>query len=133
MLKKLIKLLTRQKQIPLIGEFKETLAQAIFWGSIINWAMVAGTFYYTTLRNVVAWFSLNWFISVLLVGAVVIFVLEYKYVVPSIWAFRGKQMGLAVKSKGNPSSVARSKQMASLEQKLDEVHKDILLIKEGMK
>lgn len=94
MLKKLARYLKKQKMLPWIGEFKETLAQALFWGSILNWVMVAGTFYYTTLRNVVPWFSLGWFVTIIVVGVVVIFFIEYKFIVPSIWAFRGKQMDL---------------------------------------
>ena len=86
--------LGRQKLIPWVGEFKETLAQAMFWASIINFLMVAGTFYFTTLRHIAPWFKLWMFIVFGAVGIVVIFVVEFKYVVPSIWAFRGRQMDL---------------------------------------
>lgn len=94
MLKRLTKYLGTQKVIPGIGEFKETLSQVLFWGSIANWMMVAGTFYYTTLRYIAPWFSLGWFIGVIAIGMLMIFIIEFKYVVPSIWAFRGKQMDL---------------------------------------
>lgn len=94
MLKRLRRYLGQQKLIPWVGEFKETLAQAMFWGSIANWVMVAGTFYYTTLRHILPWFNLPLFILVVFIGGVVIFVIEFKFVVPSIWAFRGKQMDL---------------------------------------
>lgn len=94
MLRKLTRFLGQQKVLPGIGEFKETLSQVLFWGSIVNWLMVAGTFYYTTLRNIAPWFSLKWFIATIIVGVIVVFVVEFKYVVPSIWAFRGKQMDL---------------------------------------
>lgn len=110
MLKKLLKTLRSQKLISGIGEFKETLAQALFWFTILNFLMIGGTFYYTTLRFIVPWFSLPMFIVVVVVGSIVVFILEYKYVVPSIWAFRGRQMDLrkGVKQKGMPVVVAVS-------------------------
>lgn len=94
MLEKIIRHIGKQKLIPWVGEFKETLAQALFWGTIVNFAMIAGTFYYTTLRHVVPWFNLGLFITVACVGLAVILVIEFKFVVPSIWAFRGRQMDL---------------------------------------
>lgn len=109
MLKRLIKLVGKQRLIPWVGEFKETLSQVIFWGSMVNWVMVAGTFYYTTLRHVLPWFRLGLFVGLVGVGMVVIFVLEFKFVVPSIWAFRGKQMDLrnAVPKEEGAPTVAR--------------------------
>ena len=92
MRKRLLNRLISQKQLPYIGEFKETLAQAVFWGSIVNWIMVAGTFYYTTLRHVFPEYTIGWFILTGVLGIIVIFIIEYKYIVPSIWIFRNKQM-----------------------------------------
>lgn len=92
MLKRIRRFLGRQKVVPGVGEFKETLAQMMFWASIVNFTMIAGTFYYTTLRHVLPWFDLKMFVVVVIVGAIVIYIVEYKFIVPSIWAFRGKQM-----------------------------------------
>lgn len=100
MLRRLRHLLGKQRLIPGVGEFKETLAQAMFWGTIINGAMIAGTFYFTTLRHIAPWFRLPLFVAVAVVLVVVILVIEFKFVVPSIWAFRGRQMDLRT---GNPS------------------------------
>ena len=108
MLRRLIRYLGKQKLIPWIGEFKETLSQVVFWGSIVNWVMVAGTFYYTTLRHVLPWFDLSWFIAMALLGLAVIFVIEFKFVVPSIWAFRGRQMDLRNRKGGHGITVAVS-------------------------
>lgn len=94
MLKRLRRFLGRQRVIRGVGEFKETLAQMMFWGTIINFTMIAGTFYYTTLRHVLPWFDLKMFIVVVIVGAIIIYIVEYKFIVPSIWAFRGEQMDL---------------------------------------
>ena len=88
MLRKIMK----QVKVPWIGEFKETLSQALWWGTVINSIMLAGTFYYTTLRFVWPWFDLTKFIAVVAVGIVVIYIVEYKWIIPSIWAFRSKQM-----------------------------------------
>ena len=88
MLKKFFK----QKTMPWIGEFKETLSQALWWGTIVNFVMLAATFYYTTLRYIWPWFDLPKFVAAIMIGAVVIYIIEYKWIVPSIWAFRGKQM-----------------------------------------
>lgn len=107
MLKKLIRLLGRQKLIPWIGEFKETLAQALFWGTIVNFTMIAGTFYYTTLRHVVPWFNLGLFITIAFVGLAIVLVIEFKFIVPSIWAFRGRQMGLDSGRPGQPRQPGR--------------------------
>ncbi len=86
------KWLRTQGTVPWIGEFKETLAQVLWWGTIVNFAMIAITFYFTTLRFIVPWFEPWMFIVAVAVGTVVIYVVEYKFIVPSIWAFRSRQM-----------------------------------------
>ncbi len=111
MLTKLIKrVMGKQKLIQGIGEFKETLAQALFWFTILNVLMVGGTFYYTTLRHIAPWFSLEMFVGAIVIATIVIFIVEYKFIVPSIWAFRGRQMDLrkGVKQNGKPVVVAVS-------------------------
>ena len=92
MLKRLRRFLGKQRVVSGVGEFKETLAQMMFWASIVNFTMIAGTFYYTTLRHVLPWFDLRMFVVSVVIGAIIIYIVEYKFIVPSIWAFRGKQM-----------------------------------------
>jgi len=94
MLRKIRSYIGEQKVIPGIGEFKETLAQAAFWVMPINFMMLAATFYFTTLRHVAPWFTLPMFIVTVFVIGVAILIAEFKYMTPSIWAFRAKQMGL---------------------------------------
>jgi len=94
MLKEIVKSIVKQKVFPGVGEFTETLSLMVFFGSILNWVMVAGTFYYTTVRFVFPWFDLPKFIIGLCVGMMVIFVVVYKYVAPALWVFRGRQMDL---------------------------------------
>lgn len=84
--------LRKQKSYPWIGGVKETLAQVMFWGTIVNSLMVAGTFYYTTLRFIAAWLPFWAFVGFAVVVVAIAYVIEYKFIVPSIWAFRSKQM-----------------------------------------
>lgn len=82
----------KQYALPGVGEFIETLSLTLFWGSIANITMNAGTFYFTTLRFTAPWFSLPKFIATLIVGVALAYVVTFKFVVPSIWKFRSKQM-----------------------------------------
>lgn len=82
----------RQHKLPWIGAFKETLSQVIFWISMINFGMLGATFYYTTLRYIWPEFRLWMFVTAIALSLVVGFIVEYKFVIPSLWAFRGKQM-----------------------------------------
>jgi len=99
MLKRFRKFMGEQQVVPWIGEFKETLAQAAFWFSLSNFIMIAATFYFTTLRHIVPWLELWMFITTAFVAILVILVVEYKFITPSIWAFRGEQMDLKHKRK----------------------------------
>lgn len=85
------KILT-QHRVPWIGGFKETLSQVLWWGTPVNFVMLAATFYYTTMREIWPWFNFTWFIGIIILGVIIIFFIEYKYIVPSIWEFRGRQM-----------------------------------------
>ncbi len=93
MIKKIVAFLSKQQKIPGAGEFVETLSLTLFWGTILNMVMNAGTFYYTTLRNVWPWFSLPKFVVVVGVMIVVAYVVTFKFIAPSIWQFRGRMMG----------------------------------------
>lgn len=91
-LARLFKKLGKQYKTPGVGAFKETMAQALWWGTPINFAMIAGTFYYTTIRHIAPWVNPYLFFIVLGVGLVVALVVEYKFILPSLWSFREKQM-----------------------------------------
>ena len=88
----MLKRVLRQYKIPWIGGFKETLSQVAFWISMINFVMLGGTFYYTTLRYIAPWFSPSLFLLSVVVIVLIGLVIEYKFIVPSLWIFRGKQM-----------------------------------------
>ena len=99
MLKRFRVFLSTQRIIPWIGEFKETLAQAAFWFSLANFVMISATFYFTTLRYILPWLKLWLFITMAFAAIIVILIIEYKFITPSIWAFRGEQMDLRHKKK----------------------------------
>ena len=88
----MLKRVLRQYKIPWIGGFKETLSQVAFWISMINFIMMGGTFYYTTLRYIAPWFSFPIFLAIVTVIVLIGLVIEYKFIVPSLWIFRGRQM-----------------------------------------
>ena len=94
MLKRVRVFLGRQRVVPWIGEFKETLAQAAFWFSLANFVMIAATFYFTTLRHILPGLKLWMFLTTAFTAIIAILIVEYKFITPSIWAFRGKQMDL---------------------------------------
>lgn len=108
MLRRFKSFVGQQKLIPWVGEFKETLAQAAFWFTMANFLMIAGTFYFTTLRHILPWFSLPIFIAVAFVGGILILIIEFKFITPSIWAFRGRQMDLRHGKPGQSVTVAVS-------------------------
>lgn len=75
-----------------VGEFKEILSQSLWWGTVVNAAMLAATFYYTTLRFVAPWFTPIMFVAIAVGGLLVIYVLEKYIITPAIWAYRSKQL-----------------------------------------
>ena len=99
MLKKVFNYLAKQQKIPGAGEFMETLSLTLFWGNIVNIAMNAGTFYFTTLRYLIPWFDIKYFIIALLCGVVIAYVITFKFIAPSLWAFRGRMMNGKIKGK----------------------------------
>ena len=92
----MLKRLVRQYKVPKVGGFKEVLAQAAFWITIINFILIAVTAYHTTLRDYITphipWFDLPVFFLSLGTLVLIIMVIEYKFVIPSLYIFRSKQM-----------------------------------------
>lgn len=91
----IIQWITKRKTTFSIGAFKETLGQTLWWGTIPSAAMVAGTFYYTTLRHLLLWYTIEMFVATFVVGLVLVFIWEHRVGVKSLWAFRGKRLGLS--------------------------------------
>ena len=93
-MKRIIRWLKKQGIAPGIGEFKETLGQTLWWGTLVSFVMMSGTFYYTTLRFVVPWYSLDKFTLTVVLGIGFIYLWEHKFGVKSLWAYRARQMGI---------------------------------------
>ena len=87
-----LKKVTKQYKKPWVGAIKETLMLGLWWGVPLNFAMITGTFYYTTVRHIVSWVTPSLFFVVLGVGVTIILVVEYKLLMPSIWSWRENQM-----------------------------------------
>ena len=92
MLKKLFK----QYKVPWVGGAKEMLAQTVFYIAMINFVLIAVVAYNSTLRGfIIGWmpgFKLWMFFGILIMLVLVAMVLEYKYIAPSLYSFRSKQM-----------------------------------------
>lgn len=86
------KKLGKQKIVGWAGEVIEVGSHAMLWGTVANFGMISGTFYFTTLRYLWPWFKFPYFAVAFAVAAVVVYVIEYKFLVPSVWAFRNRQM-----------------------------------------
>lgn len=92
MLKKILK----QYKTPGIGGFKEILAQTVFYITVINFILITVTAYNTTLREFfLVWmpgFKLWMFFVILIAGVLLGMILEYKFITPSQYAFKSKQL-----------------------------------------
>ena len=92
-----LKKILKQYKIPWVGGFKETLAQAAFWLTVINFNLIAITAYNTTLSEPTSNFYLPWLNFPVFIGTLVFLVfigmvIEYKFIVPSLYMFRSRQM-----------------------------------------
>ncbi len=78
-----------------LGGLKELAMHTAFYVTIINFTLIAVTAYGTTLRDpllqTVPWITFPIFIAALILLVLIGMVFEYKFVYPSIWAFRNEQ------------------------------------------
>jgi uncharacterized membrane protein len=82
----------KQYKFPWLGGFVESLSLVAFWLSMMNFVMIGGTFYFTTLRFIIPSLPSWGFFLFLIVFVLVFLVINYKFVVPSLWYFRQNQM-----------------------------------------
>jgi D-beta-D-heptose 7-phosphate kinase/D-beta-D-heptose 1-phosphate adenosyltransferase len=85
----------KQRNIPWLGAFIESFFVTLPFLGIINfWAII--TVLYTSVRPYIVanfpWMNIQLFVCILTAIGILGMVLVYKFVLPSIWAFRGKQM-----------------------------------------
>lgn len=85
----------KQTKVPLVGAFKETFIHTAVWLGLLNFALIAITAYWTTLRQFflvsAPWVKIWMFLGFLVFILVVMMVVEYKFIMPSYYAFRGRQ------------------------------------------
>ena len=81
--------------IPKIGAVKEIFSQTVFYMSILNFIMIGFTAYNTTLRPYIVeyfdWMQAWMFILILFVILIIGMFIEYIFIMPSYYSFRGKQ------------------------------------------
>ncbi len=85
----------RQRRIPLLGEIMDALYTSLPILSIINFLSITISLYITSkvyLEQYVPWLDIWLFLLILLLISIIFMLLVYKFVLPSLWAFRGEQM-----------------------------------------
>lgn len=85
----------KQKNIPWLGAIVESLFTSLPVLSIINFLAVITVLYATVREYLLVW--IPWMTIWIFVGAMFILVMFlmmciYKFVLPSLWTFRGKQL-----------------------------------------
>lgn len=87
----------KQRNIPWLGALMEALYTSLPILSIINFLSIVTVLYATVHENLegwVPWLNFGWFLAILTVITIVTMFFIYKFVVPSLWTFRNKQMNM---------------------------------------
>ena len=85
----------KQTHIPGVGALVDSLFSCLPFLSLINFAFVSVVLYSNiseTLTAYVSWMNLWVFLLILTGLTIIMMALVYKFVLPSLWAFRGRQM-----------------------------------------
>jgi len=86
----------KQRNIPGLGAIVDSFVSSMPLMSIINFASIGIILYMTSIQpfaeKYMPWLTLPVFILILMVGTTLLMVMVYKFVLPSVWTFRGKQM-----------------------------------------
>ncbi len=85
----------KQKRIPFLGEIMDALYTSLPILSIINFISITLSLYLTSkpyLDQYVPWLNIGLFFLILFLVSIVFMVVVYKFIIPSLWAFRGEQM-----------------------------------------
>ena len=92
---KIMKLL-KQRNIPMLGAVIDSFVSSMPLMSVINFASIGVILYMTSIQPFaekhMPWLTLPVFIFIMMAGVFVLMVIVYKFVLPSVWTFRGKQM-----------------------------------------
>jgi membrane protein YdbS with pleckstrin-like domain len=105
------KIVLRQKRIPGLGEVVDSLYTTMPIMSILNFISVNAVLYTTTREYLVGW--LPWikfwhWITAMIILTLALMLLMYIFVLPSLWAFRGRQMNAAEEVKKEVADLLQS-------------------------
>jgi len=87
----------KQRVVPELGAFTEAFFNTLPFLSIINFVSILAVLYSTTypyIKTYAQWMSIWVFMLFAVVLAAASLVLVYKFVTPSLWAFRERQMSV---------------------------------------
>ena len=88
--------LLKQRNIPMLGAVIDTFISSMPLMSVINFASIGVILYMTSIQPFaekrMPWLTMPVFILILMVGTALLMVIVYKFVLPSVWTFRGRQM-----------------------------------------
>ena len=85
----------KQQNIPWLGAVVDSLYTSLPVLSIINFVAITTVLYtniHPYLQEHLPWMRFWIFIVFMVVATLILIVVVYKFVVPSLWAFRSKQM-----------------------------------------
>jgi hypothetical protein len=89
------KSLLKQHNIPWIGGLKDILTMVAFYMSMINFGLIILTSYEVTLgkyiKTYLPWFNILYFYLLMFIILGLAMLFEYKFIYPSLYAFRNKQ------------------------------------------
>ena len=87
--------ITKQKHIPGVGALIDSLFSCLPFLSFINFVFISIVVYaeiHPYLKTYIPWVQMWMFLLFLTIATVLMMLMVYKFVLPSLWAFRGKQM-----------------------------------------
>ena len=90
----------KQKRIPILGEIVDALYTSLPVLSILNFFSITIVLYSSIqpyLKDVVPWLTFPLYLLLIFIAVVVLMVLIYKFVLPSLWTFRAEQMNFKEK------------------------------------
>lgn len=86
----------RQRNIPLLGALVDSLVTSLPLTSLITFVSMQIVLYDTSIRPYVEahiqWLSIWVFVAFMVVGVSLAMLVVFKYIIPSVWTFRNKQM-----------------------------------------
>lgn len=86
----------KQRNIPMLGAIIDSFVSSMPLMSVINFASIGVILYMTSIQPFaekhMPWLTLPVFVFILMAGTTLLMVMVYKFVLPSLWTFRGKQM-----------------------------------------